>query len=505
MAVGRAGGCDCPGCTGEGVDPRRFIDELLAAAADLVELDDPLDAEVMGATFVSVGAAAIAEFEEALVSGIIPVLEARATSRATAMLLAIGAVAGGRAGKEASVAAERLVAASVARPGWAVELAEPVTAGECWRLVDSPETMSVLVCSFRRAGRSHAVVVVVDHTDCGAAADILLVDDDRLTEVLDLLPAVGLGSGVQITTETLDGAEFRWQVEKALDARAVHDGELSGDDVQEAGDDADGPGYPALAVLVRARMTALPIPSRPAAPHEGEGGWPGPAALRMLAELTGDMVGPTGARRTNASSGRSEATGLPPKRRRSGPPAPVYQIKVALRGTKPPIWRRLEVPADVSLTQLHTVIQVAFDWDDSHLHLFETSYGSYGSFGTDDAGLGHHSEAPVTLEQVAPAVDSKLSYTYDFGDDWRHDIVVEKVLDRDEKAVYPRCTGGRRAAPPEDCGGAWGYAELVDTLNDPDHPGHEDRLEWLGLEDAAVFEPGRFDANRVTRALSTLA
>lgn len=69
----------------------------------------------------------------------------------------------------------------------------------------------------------------------------------------------------------------------------------------------------------------------------------------------------------------------------------------------------------------------------------------------------------MTLEQVAPAVNSKLRYAYDFGDDWEHDILVEKVLDRDETATYPRCTGGRRAAPPEDCGGTWGYAELKDA------------------------------------------
>ena len=172
---------------------------------------------------------------------------------------------------------------------------------------------------------------------------------------------------------------------------------------------------------------------------------------------------------------------------------------MGLRGAKPPIWRRLEVPADISLARLHTVIQIAFGWDDSHLHVFETPYGS---FGTADADLGHRSETSVTLEQVAPAVNSKLRYTYDFGDDWEHDILVEKVLDHDETAAYPRCTGGRRAAPPDDCGGIWGYAELVEVLNDPADQEHNDRLEWLGLDAAAEFDPDRFDAEAVTRALS---
>ncbi len=179
----------------------------------------------------------------------------------------------------------------------------------------------------------------------------------------------------------------------------------------------------------------------------------------------------------------------------------MYQLKIGLRGTKPPIWRRLEVPADISLARLHTVIQVAFGWDDSHMHAFETPFGR---FGVASAELGHRAEAPVTVEQVAPAAKSRLGYTYDFGDDWEHDIVVEKVLDRTDTVVYPRCTGGRRAAPPDDCGGIWGYDELVEILSDPDHPEHEERLEWLGLDDAAGFDPDRFDPDAVTRALSTL-
>src|SRR5207344_3292033 len=82
-----------------------------------------------------------------------------------------------------------------------------------------------------------------------------------------------------------------------------------------------------------------------------------------------------------------------------------------------------------------------------------------------------------------------IRYTYDFGDDWEHDVLVEKVLDRDSTISYPRCTGGRRAAPPEDCGGIWGYADLTQTLTDPTHPGHDDMLDWLGLGGVAEPEP----------------
>lgn len=110
----------------------------------------------------------------------------------------------------------------------------------------------------------------------------------------------------------------------------------------------------------------------------------------------------------------------------------------------------------------------------------------------------------MTLEQVAPSARSKISYTYDFGDDWEHDIVVEKILDPAQAPGALRCTGGRRAAPPDDCGGIWGYAELVDIIGDPAHPEHEKWLGWLGLDDADDFAPDRFDADAVTRGLARM-
>ncbi len=147
------------------------------------------------------------------------------------------------------------------------------------------------------------------------------------------------------------------------------------------------------------------------------------------------------------------------------------------------------------------VIQAAFGWDDSHLHVFETPYGE---FGRADRELGHRAEAPVTLGQSAAQAGDKIRYTYDFGDDWVHEILVEKVLDKDPALAYPCCTGGRRAAPPDDCGGIWGYEELVEVLADPHHPEHGERLEWLGLDDAAQFDPAAFDLDEVNRALAKL-
>ncbi|MGH4015358.1 MAG: plasmid pRiA4b ORF-3 family protein [Pseudonocardiaceae bacterium] len=502
-AFGAQDECDCPACSGEDFDPQRLIDELLAGAGELIGSEDPLDAEIAGAAFVSVGETASEAFEEALVGGFIPEFEARAIPEALAMLLAIGSVAGGRVAKAAAAAADRLVEAGLPRPRWTAELGEPVTLTECWRLIDSQGTASMLTCLFHRAGRSHTVVLSVDHLDCGAADEILLFPVDQLAEALKIIQA-GLDSGVEITKEALDPAELRWQVETALDARAVHDRdehELGTADVP-VDDEDDLPDYRALAVLLRARMSALPASRKPPAAHgAGDGHRAGLTAAQMLARLADGGGSPFGASAPITPRGRATVATLPTKRKKSDGSAPVYQIKVELQGAKPPIWRRLEVPADISLARLHAVIQIAFDWHDGHLHVFQTPYGE---FGVADGELGHRAEAPVTLEQVAPDVRRKIRYTYDFGDDWEHDILVEKVLDRDETASYPRCTGGRRATPPEDCGGIWGYADLVEVLADPAHPEHEDKLEWLGLDDAAQFDPAGFDPKAVTHALSRL-
>jgi hypothetical protein len=496
--------CECPACSGEDVDPRRLIDEVLTGAADLVGSADPLEAEIAGSVFVSIGALAGEEFTEALVDAFIPEFEARACPEAVAMLLAIGSVAPDPVGKAASAAADRLVEAGLPRPGWAGELGQPVTTDECWRLSDPAGTGSMLACSFHRAGRSHAVVVSVDDLDCGAATDILLLEADQLPQALEMMRSQARAGGVEVTTEPLDPPELRWQIENALDARAVHDSDGGERDLDELPvDEDDMPGYAARAALLRARMRTLPAPNKAPATHadqDDQDDQDGLAPREMLALLArGGSAGFGPA--PILPRGRPTARALPAKRTKSDQPAPIYQLKVGLRGATPPIWRRLEVPADISLARLHRIIQVAFAWDGSHLHVFQTPYGE---FGIADAELGHRAEAPVTLEQVAPTARSTIRYTYDFGDDWEHDVVVEKVLDRDSTVSYPRCTGGRRAAPPEDCGGIWGYADLTQAVTDPTHPGHEDMLEWLGLSDAADFDPAEFDAQTVTQALSEL-
>ncbi|MGW5576269.1 plasmid pRiA4b ORF-3 family protein [Micromonospora chokoriensis] len=482
--------CDCPACSDADFDPDDLIDALVTGGAELLKTDDPVEAELFAASFLAAGDLAGDGFAEALDADIVPTVAEIATPEALAVLLALDTVHDGTAAAEA---ARRLQSAGVAAPTWADEVREPLRFGQCRRFADPAGIASMLVCIFDRAGSSYGFVIQIDHLDCDAAANLVLFPAEVLDEVVGTLAESSRRAGVTVVEESLDPAELRWQVERALDARADHDREAdptgSADEFEEG--DEEGPGYHLLAVLLRAWIRALPEPTRPAARHHD-----GPAALSLL----DDMALIVAAAQQIQTAGPRRAGGpakLPAKRRKSAPPAPIYQIKVGLRGAKPPIWRRLELPADTSLATLHDIIQVAFGWNGSHLHVFETEYGD---FGVADRELGYRAEAPVTLEQVASGVGDRFRYTYDFGDSWEHEIVVEKVLPR-QAIAYPRCTGGRRAAPPDDCGGVWGYAELVEVLGDPGHPDHGDRLEWFGLASAADFQPARFDAAEITQAL----
>lgn len=178
----------------------------------------------------------------------------------------------------------------------------------------------------------------------------------------------------------------------------------------------------------------------------------------------------------------------------------VHQLKVSLNGARPPIWRRVLVPSGITLAELHAVIQVAMGWYDDHLHEFEIGGVRYGQSDLGEWGPAPRNEATVKLERIAPT-GSRFTYTYDFGDSWEHTIDVEKVVDRERDKTYPSCVTGRRACPPEDCGGIWGYAELIEVVGDPTHDEHEEMLDWLG----GGFDPDQFDARTVNERLARLA
>jgi hypothetical protein len=173
----------------------------------------------------------------------------------------------------------------------------------------------------------------------------------------------------------------------------------------------------------------------------------------------------------------------------------VFQLKVTLRGSRPPIWRRVLVRSDISLLKLHGVLQVLMGWTDSHLHQFEAGGVFYGT-PDPEFGAERKNERKVRLNEVLRHPKNRMVYEYDFGDSWEHDVVLEKVVPREPKVRYPVVTGGKRACPPEDVGGVWGYAAFLEAVRDPQHPDHEEMLEWCGDE----FDAERFDVGAANRA-----
>jgi hypothetical protein len=180
----------------------------------------------------------------------------------------------------------------------------------------------------------------------------------------------------------------------------------------------------------------------------------------------------------------------------------ILQVKIKLLGvSKPPVWRRLLLQSEISLDQLHGVIQVAMGWWDYHMHVFSTEAGEYG---VPDPELGFLDESRMMLSQLLSEPGDRIRYTYDFGDAWQHEIALEKVLAVDPEHLYPTCVAGRGACPPEDCGSIWGYARLQEVLADPSDEEHARMLEWLELESASDFDAAAFEIAPVNDSLSHL-
>jgi hypothetical protein len=172
-------------------------------------------------------------------------------------------------------------------------------------------------------------------------------------------------------------------------------------------------------------------------------------------------------------------------------PAPLYQLKVELQDTKPPIWRRIQVPGDITLEQLHGVIQLCMGWTDCHLHQFLIERVCYSL--PDDDELWQASrpknEAKYTLQDLEKKILPGFQYIYDFGDDWMHQITVEKILPPEDSKTSPVLIAGRRACPPEDIGGVYGYMHLLEVLSDP---ANEEYKELVDRLDVDFFDPAQF-------------
>lgn len=192
-------------------------------------------------------------------------------------------------------------------------------------------------------------------------------------------------------------------------------------------------------------------------------------------------------------------------------------VRVDLRGASPPIWRRLDLRSDLRLDQVHAVIQVAFDWQNSHLHEF--SQGRPGPWRDmtryipqsllEDIDLFDEGidESTVEVGSLLTKPKDVIDYQYDFGDSWDHRLLLERIREPSDDELPAFCSGGRRAAPPDDCGGIWQYQWLVEAGSDPAHPDFgeaREQLDWIFGEDV-TFDPEAFDVERINRTLEAAA
>lgn len=179
----------------------------------------------------------------------------------------------------------------------------------------------------------------------------------------------------------------------------------------------------------------------------------------------------------------------------------IFQLKITLKGIEPNIWRKIQVPSTYNFWELHSAIQDAFGWTNSHLHKF-----TYTDDSTDkpiEIGIPLEPEfkddvlpLPGWEYKIKPFItgnSSQIVYTYDFGDNWEHTVELYGIMDAVAGIKYPKCIAGERNCPPEDCGGVHGYANLLEILFDPDDEDYEDTKEWVDSVNGGVFHPEEFD------------
>jgi hypothetical protein len=179
----------------------------------------------------------------------------------------------------------------------------------------------------------------------------------------------------------------------------------------------------------------------------------------------------------------------------------VYQFRITLLESQPPIWRRIQVK-DCTLDKLHEHIQTAMGWTNSHLNHFRIGQQYYGDpllMQENFKEFGYEDSTTTKLSDILPRSGKRfrLEYEYDFGDSWWHEVLFERCVRAERGKRYPVCVEGARACPPEDVGGVWGYPDFVAAIQDPDNEDHERLLEWAGGE----FDPEAFDPVQATRMM----
>jgi hypothetical protein len=180
----------------------------------------------------------------------------------------------------------------------------------------------------------------------------------------------------------------------------------------------------------------------------------------------------------------------------------IYQIQIALKRYSPKIWRRILIPSDVLLRDFHKIIQTTMGWMNEHLHQFIKNDTFYTVRMPDDDFWNEMKNIDYKKMRISDLLKyekEKITYEYDFGDGWEHDIILEKILPYDEKVKFPVCIKGSMNCPPEDCGGVWGYANMLEVLKHPEQEEYEELMDWLGDE----FDPEYFDMDVINKLLSS--
>ncbi len=192
---------------------------------------------------------------------------------------------------------------------------------------------------------------------------------------------------------------------------------------------------------------------------------------------------------------------MPPR-----PPRVTYQLRVVLKGTRPPIWRRILVSPSMKLDRLHHLLQAVMGWENYHLHVFikgRQRYSIPNPWGHDFAPFGVPEDLDARKYRVGQLLKREkdwITYEYDFGDSWNHRVTLQKILPRDPSVRLPTCISGKRRCPPEDSGGVWGYYHKLDILKDPDAEEHEHIKEWMGED----FDPDAFSVKATEEMLRAL-
>jgi len=421
--------------------------ELLAAVtssllAGIAAARTPLAAELaLSSSFgiIQAGVADQADQEAAarmLLDQVVDHAEMTGGADEMAMLRVAAVVGPASTRARAAEAAERLAQAGVPDRPWATRVGRPRML-RAWQYGDVLGAQSSIGVLFDYQGRDHALMVLVDHMLGGGVKDCW-VSEGRAARGLHDSIADAMAREPDTYFVDLDSAAAATALREALSNPPCPEQD---DQVEDVGE---------LLYLTRSRTEHL----------------------ARLADLPpeSEQLDP------DATIGAGE----------------ILRIKISIRHTKPPIWRRLEVSETTTLATLHALIKGAFGWTDSHLHQFEVEDPVRGRRVVRDGATQR-----FTLASLVDPSGASVVYRYDFGDDWEHLIELEAREPALAGVAYPRCPAGRRADPPEDCGGPGGLAMILEALADPQQPDHEDLITWV----PSGYDPAHFDRVAVEASL----